>query len=95
MVCRRSVDVRLSGAKARLAPSAILALSIADTGPGISPPVLAKMFEERFTTKSADRGTGLGLSIVRRLLREAEGAIMIRTEVGAGSTFIVLLQTRA
>ena len=75
--------------------SPILALSIADTGPGISPPVLAKMFEERFTTKSADRGTGLGLSIVRRLLREAEGAIMIRTEVGAGSTFIVLLQTRA
>ncbi len=69
----------------------ILALSIIDNGPGISPPVLAKMFEERFTTKSADRGTGLGLGIVKRLIREAEGAIMIRTEVGAGSTFTVLL----
>ena len=72
----------------------ILAISIIDDGPGIPPPVLAKMFEERFTTKSPDRGTGLGLSIVKRLVREAEGGIMIRTQVGHGSTFTVLLQTQ-
>lgn len=72
----------------------LLAISIIDDGPGITPPVLAKMFEERFTTKSPDRGTGLGLSIVKRLVREAKGAIMIRTQVGKGSTFTVLLQTQ-
>ena len=73
----------------------ILAISIIDDGPGIPSPVLAKMFEERFTTKSPERGTGLGLSIVKRLVREAQGGIMIRTEVGKGSTFTVLLQTQA
>jgi signal transduction histidine kinase len=72
----------------------ILAISIMDNGPGITPPVLAKMFEERFTTKSPDRGTGLGLSIVKRLVKEAQGGIMIRTQVGHGSTFTILLQTQ-
>jgi signal transduction histidine kinase len=72
----------------------ILAVSIIDDGPGITPPVLAKMFEERFTTKTPDRGTGLGLSIVKRLVREAKGGIMIRTQVDRGSTFTVLLQTQ-
>ena len=73
----------------------ILAVSIADTGSGILPSLLARMFEERFTTKASDRGTGLGLSIVKRLITEANGAIQIRTRVGAGSTFTVCLQTVA
>lgn len=72
----------------------ILAISVIDDGPGIPPDVLAKMFEERFTTKAKDKGTGLGLSIVKRLVREAQGGIMIRTQAGQGSTFTVLLQTQ-
>ncbi len=73
----------------------ILAVSITDNGTGISPALLGRMFEERFTTKTSDRGTGLGLSIVKRLIREARGAIQIRTRVGEGSTFTVCLQTIA
>jgi len=72
----------------------LLAISIIDDGPGIPSAELAKMFEERFTTKAPGRGTGLGLSIVKRLVREAQGGIMIRTQVGKGSTFTVLLQTQ-
>lgn len=71
----------------------ILAVSVTDDGPGIAPNLLERMFEERFTTKSPDRGTGLGLSIVKRLIREANGAIHIHTQLGAGSTFTVCLQT--
>lgn len=71
----------------------ILTVSITDDGSGISPVLLARMFEERFTTKPPDRGTGLGLSIVKRLIREANGAVLIRTRVGEGSTFTVCLQT--
>jgi signal transduction histidine kinase len=70
----------------------LLAISVANTGPGISPFVLSRMFEEKFTTKSADRGTGLGLSIVRRLLTEAKGAIHLQTDPDEGSTFTVYLQ---
>jgi signal transduction histidine kinase len=71
----------------------ILAISIIDEGPGIPPEVLTRMFEERFTTKPPDRGTGLGLSIVKRLIVEAKGAVLIRTNLGAGSTFTVCLPT--
>lgn len=72
----------------------LLAISINDDGPGIPPEVVSRMFEERFTTKSADHGTGLGLSIVKRLIKEASGAILLETKVGGGSTFTVFLQTR-
>ncbi|RYD64842.1 MAG: hybrid sensor histidine kinase/response regulator, partial [Verrucomicrobiaceae bacterium] len=44
----------------------LIALSVRDTGPGIPTDLLARMFEERFTTKAPGRGTGLGLSIVKR-----------------------------
>lgn len=73
----------------------ILAVSIRDEGIGISPQILGRMFEERFTTKPPDRGTGLGLSIVKRLLREASGGILIQTTPGSGSVFTVCLQTLA
>ena len=71
----------------------ILAVSVTDDGSGIEPRLLSRMFEERFTTKPPDRGTGLGLSIVKRLIREANGGVHIRTRVGEGSTFMVCLQT--
>ena len=72
----------------------LLAITVSDNGPGIAPELLSKMFVEKFTTKSCDRGTGLGLSIVHRLVREANAAIHLRTEVGKGSWFTVLLQVR-
>ena len=72
----------------------LLAVTVADNGPGIAPELLARMFVEKFTTKSSDRGTGLGLSIVHRLVRQANAAIHLRTEIGKGSWFTILLQVR-
>ena len=72
----------------------LLAITISDTGPGIAPDVLEKIFEQPFTTKSCDRGTGLGLCIVRRLMREANGAIHLTTRPGEGSSFKLLLVAR-
>ncbi len=69
----------------------LLAISVQDDGPGIPPDVMAKMFETKFTTKSADKGTGLGLSIVKRLVKAGQGAIHLHTAVGKGSTFAVCL----
>lgn len=71
----------------------LLSITIQDTGPGIPPEILRRMFEERFTTKPPEHGTGLGLSIVKRLVREAEGAVIIQTEAGVGAKFTVCLQT--
>ena len=71
----------------------LLAIEIQDSGPGIPAEILRKMFEERFTTKPPEHGTGLGLSIVKRLLREAGGALIMQTKLGVGSKFTVCLQT--
>ncbi len=72
----------------------LVAISVQDNGPGIPAELMGKMFEEKFTTKPADKGTGLGLSIVKRLIKEANGGIHLKTKLGQGSTFTVCLQTR-
>ncbi len=91
---QNSIDERFLPSDGFLNKAPILAVSVQDNGPGIDPPVLAKMFEARFTTKAPGQGTGLGLSIVKRLIREANGAIHVRTKLGAGSTFTVCLPAR-
>lgn len=71
----------------------LIAITVRDTGPGIPPETVPRMFDEHFTTKPQGQGTGLGLSIVKRLVREADGAIHFQTTPGHGSEFTLLLQT--
>ena len=72
----------------------LVALSVRDNGPGISPEVLSRLFEPYFTTKAAGHGTGLGLSIVRRLVEEAKGGIAVETEIGQGTVFTAYFPAR-
>jgi signal transduction histidine kinase len=69
----------------------LLKISVSDTGPGIPAETLPKIFQAYFTTKSASQGTGLGLNIVQRLIKEANGALHLHTEVGKGTTFTAYL----
>ena len=69
----------------------ILLLSVQDTGPGIPPEILSKIFEPYFSTKPAGKGTGLGLSIVHRLLKEANGFLHLHSVVGKGTSFNLYL----
>jgi two-component system, sensor histidine kinase and response regulator len=69
----------------------MLSLSVEDTGPGISPENMQKLFAKSFTTQEAGKGTGLGLIIVHRLVARARGAIHVHTQPGQGTTFTVLL----
>jgi two-component system sensor histidine kinase/response regulator len=69
----------------------LLALSIVDTGPGIPPEVLPRIFVPYFTTKPASQGTGLGLDIVQRLVKEARGLLHVHTRPGEGTDFTVYL----
>jgi len=65
--------------------------SVADTGSGISPQVLARIFQPFFTTKAAGKGTGLGLPIVQRIVQEAGGFIDVESVIGRGTTFYLYL----
>jgi len=66
-----------------------IAISISDTGVGIPREKLNKIFEPLFTTKA--KGIGLGLSIAKIIVESHEGTINVRSEVGKGSTFTIML----
>jgi len=71
-------------------------ISVADTGPGIRPEHLARLFEPFFSTKgAADRtdrgGAGLGLSICKRLLDDCGGTIHVNSQYGSGAVFTISL----
>jgi len=66
-------------------------IEVRDTGSGISPDVLSRMFEPWVTTKPAGRGTGLGLSITRDLITALGGTIAVTTSTGHGTTFTIEL----
>ena len=66
-------------------------IAIEDSGEGMPPDVLAKVYEPFFTTKPVGRGTGLGLSQVHGFVLQSGGAIDIQSEVGKGTTIRLLL----
>ena len=69
----------------------LVKLWVRDTGPGIPPEVLPKIFHPYFTTKGPRQGTGLGLNIVQRLIKEGKGALHVHTQPGEGTTFTIYL----
>lgn len=76
---------------ADLSPGNYLRLSVRDTGTGMSPEILGRIFEPYFTTKEKGVGTGLGLAVVHGIIKSHGGAISVRSQEGSGSTFQVFL----
>ena len=66
-------------------------VAISDNGSGIPPEIRGKIFEPFFTTKEVGAGTGLGMSIGYDIVKKHGGEIRLESQVGAGSTFTVVL----
>jgi len=69
-------------------------ISVEDTGVGIPPENIPKLFTPFFTTKPIGRGTGLGLAITYGIVKMHRGQITVRSEVGKGTRFTVILPVR-
>ena len=72
-------------------PDAYVLLQVADTGHGIPPDILPRIFEPFFSTKEPDKGTGLGLATVYGIVRQSGGVVTVSTAANVGTTFSVHL----
>ncbi len=70
-------------------------ISVADTGSGIPPENLMRVFEQGFTTKPVGKGSGLGLALSKDIMDKHHGQITVESEVGKGSVFTITIPIKA
>jgi len=72
-----------------LSPGKYVKLRISDTGQGIEPDIINRIFDPYFTTKKVGEGSGMGLSVVHGIIEDHEGVIQVNSEPGKGTTFTI------
>jgi CheY-like chemotaxis protein len=86
-----TLDQAMAGKIPGLQPGYFVRLSVTDTGTGINPQVIDKIYDPFFTTKEVGKGTGLGLSTVLGIVQAHGGAVQTGSIIGAGTRFDVFL----
>ncbi|HUQ89566.1 MAG TPA: ATP-binding protein [Vicinamibacterales bacterium] len=90
-----TADVELGHEHIDVIPGPHVALTVTDTGFGMSAEVRDRLFEPFFTTKDQGHGTGLGLSMVQAIVRQGGGHIDVESEPNKGTTFTVYFPRQA
>jgi CheY-like chemotaxis protein len=86
-----NVDAGLASLHQGVRPGPCACFSVSDTGSGIPPEVLPKIFEPQFTTKEPGKSMGLGLSIVFDVIQLHHGLVKVESQPGSGAKFTVFL----
>jgi two-component system cell cycle sensor histidine kinase/response regulator CckA len=86
-VSLKNVDLELGNEALDLGPGRYVKLSVSDTGPGIDSTIIDRIFDPYFTTKGLGEGTGMGLSVVHGIVKNHDGAVMVKSEPGKGAVF--------
>ncbi len=71
-------------------PGDYISLGVEDTGHGITPEIIQRIFEPAFTTKPKGEGTGMGMSVVREIAQDLGGSVAVTSEPGRGACFKAL-----
>lgn len=93
VIATSNVEIDASAASSHIdaKPGAYVMLSLRDTGTGIAPETLRRVFDPYFTTKTAGRSMGVGLTLVREFCQRFEGFVRVDSEVGRGTIVSVYL----
>jgi two-component system cell cycle sensor histidine kinase/response regulator CckA len=90
-----TANVNLGAENIDVIPGPHVALSVTDTGIGMTPEIRDRLFEPFFTTKDSGQGTGLGLSMVHAIVRQGGGHIRVESAPNKGSTFHVYFASQS
>lgn len=84
---------RMEAAENELDSQEYVKISVSDTGEGIAPENLERIFDPYFTTKATGKGTGMGLAVVHGIVKSYGGTITCESSLGKGTVFHVMLPT--
>ena len=85
------IDSRNMASAGGIKPGDYIEIKVSDTGAGISPVILASIFEPYFTTKPPGEGTGMGLAMVHGIVESYSGEISVNSTLGQGTVFTIYL----
>ena len=89
-ICEVTLDEKTASRYEDLSPGDFVKMTVKDSGEGIAPDILEKVFEPYFTTKEFGAGSGMGLAVVYGIVKKCKGAIKIDSTVGEGTTVEVM-----
>lgn len=91
LLTEKTLGSDFTGQYAGMQPGRYLILRVSDTGHGIEPSVIERIFDPYFSTKKKEEGTGMGLAVVEGIVRSCGGTVAVESSPGQGATFQVCL----